>query len=221
MPDEANAEATGREHEVRLAHQLLSQETGVGRDVLYELLGRPKRYSELKPVLEEGKSENSLTVALKTLRRNGLVDRRTDARQAPPVHRYELTPLGIEVVLTMESLRPLEHHLSLLNSALGIGTSGVAGQVAGVADLVTDLPDSLQPHETTQGRSSGPEVWHVAPHPEGGWRVERQGSRRATRVLDTKKEALAFARELAKREEGRQVIVHKSDGSIQKQIAPA
>lgn len=109
--------------ELKLAHQLLSTEDGISRRVLYDLLGRPKRYSELKPVLPEGKSENSLTVALKTLRRNGLIDQRTDAREAPVVHRYEITPLGIQVVLTIQQIQPLQQQLSILQKAKGGSSS--------------------------------------------------------------------------------------------------
>lgn len=190
--------------ELRLAYQLLSTEDGISRKVLYELLGRPKRYSELKTVLPEGKSENSLTVALKTLRRNGLVDQRTDAREEPVVHRYEVTPLGIQVVLTMQRVQPLHEQLGLLDEALAV-PSKQAGE------------GSPAPSGPASGQS---DVWHVTPHPAGGWRVKREGSRQATRVLETKKEALEAARELAVKRPGGRVAVHKKDGSFQRQITP-
>lgn len=106
------------DHEARLAHELLGQPGNLRARVLYALLGKPLRYSDLRPLLA-GKPDNSLTVALRTLQRDGLIERRTNARREPVVHSYELTPLGVQVVLAMESLRPLEERLKLLQRALG------------------------------------------------------------------------------------------------------
>lgn len=106
------------EHEARLAHELLGQPGNLRARILYALLGKPLRYSDLRPLLA-GKPDNSLTVALRTLQRDGLVERRTNARREPVIHTYELTPLGVQVVLAMESLRPLEEKLKLLGRALG------------------------------------------------------------------------------------------------------
>lgn len=105
-------------HELQLAHELLGQGEGLQAKILHRLIGRPLRYSELKPLLE-GRSDNNLTVALRRLQEMGLVSRRTDARRKPPVHAYELTPLGVQVILAMESIRPIEERLSLFERALG------------------------------------------------------------------------------------------------------
>lgn len=90
--------------EVRLARQMLAQEDEIGTEILHALMGEDKRRAELEASLPEGTPDDSLEAALEILARDGLVDRRTDARQDPPVHRYELTPLGLQVVLTMQVL---------------------------------------------------------------------------------------------------------------------
>lgn len=86
----------------------MARENPLDRRILYELLGRPKRYSDLKHLLE-GKHDNNLTVALERLRKNGLVGRWSDLRNTPPTQEYEITDLGILVVLTMERIRPIHH----------------------------------------------------------------------------------------------------------------
>lgn len=105
-----------------LAYRLVARESPLDRAVLLELVGRPKRYAELKPLLGD-KGDNNLTVALKRLQEWGLIERRTDARQEPAVHTYELTPLGIQVVLAIPAIQPIHEsvkrfEVARLNSAL-------------------------------------------------------------------------------------------------------
>lgn len=62
-------------------------------------------------------------------------------------------------------------------------------------------------------------VFHVTPAagPERGWEVrERQADRPASRH-DRKEEAVEKARELAQAGELGQVVIHKQDGTIQKE----
>lgn len=54
---------------------------------------------------------------------------------------------------------------------------------------------------------------HVVPHPEG-WAIKREGAERASRVTETKKEAVDYARQQA-RQDGVELIIHKKDGTIQ------
>lgn len=214
MPSQAERveEFVPEDLELQLAYQLLSTEDGISRKVLYELIGQPKRYSELKTVLPEGKSENSLTVALKTLRRNGLVDQRTDAREKPVVQRYELTPLGIQVVIAIQRIQPLQEQIEILRRAI-LGDLEASSDAAGI-----DGKTTLSQAEASQ---SDRNVWHVVPHPDEGWRVKREGATRASGIYETKEEAVQAARELAvKRPEGR-VALHRKDGSFQRQVAPS
>ena len=53
---------------------------------------------------------------------------------------------------------------------------------------------------------------HVVPHPDG-WAVRKEESDRASRVVDTQKEAIEIAREQAKREQV-EVVTHRRDGTI-------
>lgn len=46
-----------------------------------------------------------------------------------------------------------------------------------------------------------------------GWAVKKEGNTKASRLCDKKEAAVEVARKLSK---GRDVIVHKKDGSIQK-----
>jgi len=99
-----------------LAYGLLGRRGDLDARLLHELVGRPKRYSELKVVLE-GRRDHNLTVALKRLQLQGLLDRRTDARREPVVHTYELSALGIQVVLAMQAIRPVHESLELYSRA--------------------------------------------------------------------------------------------------------
>jgi hypothetical protein len=60
-------------------------------------------------------------------------------------------------------------------------------------------------------------VYHVAPS-RNRWEIKAEGAQRATRVHDTKEKAVAAARELAKKQTPSQLIVHKLDGSVQRQF---
>jgi len=90
---------------LRRAYELIAEEGDLRRLILFDLIGRPRRYNELKPLLR-GRRDHNLTVALARLQRDGLIDRRTDARRRPVIHSYELTPLGVRVILGMQSIRP-------------------------------------------------------------------------------------------------------------------
>lgn len=55
---------------------------------------------------------------------------------------------------------------------------------------------------------------HVTPHPDGGWQVKGEGNNKATKVTETKKEAIDIARQIAKNQES-ELIIHGKDGKIQ------
>lgn len=55
---------------------------------------------------------------------------------------------------------------------------------------------------------------HVTPHPGGGWQVKGSGNEKATKITETKKEAIDVAREIAKNKES-EVVIHGKDGRIQ------
>ena len=61
-------------------------------------------------------------------------------------------------------------------------------------------------------------VYHVVHDKKSDqWRIEREGSERATARADTKDEAVRIASRMAEESELGQVIVHRTDGSIEKE----
>jgi hypothetical protein len=59
--------------------------------------------------------------------------------------------------------------------------------------------------------SSKPSVW-VSPHPDG-WQVQREGSTKPSRVVDTQREAIDIGKEQA-RNSGTELIVQRPNGQI-------
>ncbi|MBZ4212506.1 DUF2188 domain-containing protein [Mycoplasma sp. U97] len=59
-------------------------------------------------------------------------------------------------------------------------------------------------------------VWHVTPK-DNMWQVKGAGASRATKIFTTQKEAIAFANELTKRNNGT-VLIHKTTGRIRASI---
>jgi Uncharacterized protein conserved in bacteria (DUF2188) len=54
---------------------------------------------------------------------------------------------------------------------------------------------------------------HVVPNRDGGWAVRRSGAYRASRVFPTQRDAVQYAREIA-RKEGAELYIHRGDGTI-------
>jgi hypothetical protein len=54
---------------------------------------------------------------------------------------------------------------------------------------------------------------HVVPSRDGGWAVRRSGASRASRLFPTQRDAVQYAREIA-RKEGAELYVHRGDGTI-------
>ena len=54
---------------------------------------------------------------------------------------------------------------------------------------------------------------HVVPSSEGGWKVKRNGSTRASEWYSTKQEAINRAREIS-RNQKTELIIHNKDGKI-------
>lgn len=92
-----------RDVDYRIALRLLTQDPPMDRRILEDLVGRPKRYSELTHLLE-GRNDNVLTKALRRLRDEGVVQQGVDLRGD---HRtYRLTELGKLVVFRLHEMVP-------------------------------------------------------------------------------------------------------------------
>ncbi|HVS16100.1 MAG TPA: DUF2188 domain-containing protein [Thermoanaerobaculia bacterium] len=57
-------------------------------------------------------------------------------------------------------------------------------------------------------------IYHVVPSNDR-WEVRTEGAQRATSVHETKREAVAAARQLARGKEPSQLVVHRLDGTVQ------
>lgn len=63
--------------------------------------------------------------------------------------------------------------------------------------------------------ANGPKTHHVVPGSKGGWDVKRGGAGRASSHHDTKRDAVASAREVS-RNQGTELRIHNKDGRIAK-----
>lgn len=59
----------------------------------------------------------------------------------------------------------------------------------------------------------GRDEHHVVPNADGGWDVKRSGGEKASRHLDTKQDAIDFARQVSKNQET-ELVIHNKDGKI-------
>lgn len=99
----ARSEDLPADWDVTLAHRLLGKRGDLDRNVLLTLIGRPRRFRDLEPLLK-GRGKNTLTQALRRLEGEALIQGRLDARREPAVLTYELTSFGILVVRNMLAL---------------------------------------------------------------------------------------------------------------------
>lgn len=94
--------------EYALAIHLLSQPARTQLDILEALMGEPKTFSELRPLLR-GRNNNVLTKALRALREQGLIQ--VGLRQDLKTKAYRLTSLGKLAILRSREMIP--HHQSI------------------------------------------------------------------------------------------------------------
>lgn len=83
--------------EFQLAHRLMGADGDLDRRILGTLVGRPRRFAELKPLLGK-RTEANLTQALRRLTRDGLITQRAADWDDPSIKTHELTPLGTLVL---------------------------------------------------------------------------------------------------------------------------
>jgi hypothetical protein len=60
-------------------------------------------------------------------------------------------------------------------------------------------------------------AYHVEPS-DRGWRVVKEGATRASATFDTKPDAVARGRELAKAQSRGRLVVHGKDGRVQDEL---
>lgn len=59
---------------------------------------------------------------------------------------------------------------------------------------------------------------HVVPN-SGKWSVKKSGSSKASKTFNTKKEATAYGRSVAKNQNA-ELYIHKKDGRIESKVSP-
>lgn len=96
--------------EYRLAARLIGKRDDIDLKILEALVGHPKRYTELKTLLN-GRRDHVLTKALARLRRDGLIDQGLDLQQEPPERHYSLTNLGVLVVFRVHEMKPVHESI--------------------------------------------------------------------------------------------------------------
>ncbi|HEX9816194.1 MAG TPA: hypothetical protein VGB18_04375 [Candidatus Thermoplasmatota archaeon] len=109
MPDE----------DLRLAHRLLGTRNTLDRDVLLSLVGRPRSFSELRPLLGSRRDHN-LTMSLHRLRRDGLTRQRV-AYGRGAATEHELSTQGVRVVALVYQMRPVAEAAAMLRRAQSYG----------------------------------------------------------------------------------------------------
>ena len=92
-----------------------------------------------------------------------------------------------------------------------VTAAGVAAATAGIAVAATRGKARKGEEEGADGVA----VYHVLPRGEG-WALEGEGAERAASRHDTKKEAVARGRELARSAAPSRLVIHGADGKIQR-----
>lgn len=69
-----------------------------------------------------------------------------------------------------------------------------------------------------ENKSSNYGKQHVVPH-EGKWAVKKEHATHASKLFDSKQEAIDRAKEIAKHQDSH-VVIHKADGTIEDTIKP-
>ncbi|WP_061808767.1 DUF2188 domain-containing protein [Rossellomorea vietnamensis] len=54
---------------------------------------------------------------------------------------------------------------------------------------------------------------HVTPHSEGGYQVKGAGNTKATKIFETQKDAISFAKDVAKKQKS-ELFIHNKTGQI-------
>jgi uncharacterized protein YjbJ (UPF0337 family) len=89
-----------------------------------------------------------------------------------------------------------------------------AGRVAETAGRVQE-DKTLEAEGRATQRLGERKTYFVTTHTGGGWKVQAEGTSRATSVHKTKGEAVANAKELARSRPPSQLLIYKQDGTVQ------
>jgi uncharacterized protein YjbJ (UPF0337 family) len=79
--------------------------------------------------------------------------------------------------------------------------------------------ETLEAEGRTARRMGERTTYYVSTHADGGWKVQAEGTSRATSVHKTKGAAVANAKELARDRPPSQLLVYRQDGTVQEEQA--
>lgn len=233
-PDRTVDETEGPAPEWQLAIELLTQESGLWSNILYRLLGCPRRYSDLKPLLEN-QAENTLTYGLEKLSKEGLVKRKSSIIQDELVKTYQITNKGIDTFLNLylidtmgrisepiSSAWTLHDPASISSHVLGppFAPQGLSIQDFRQADPPTvrgpwsrNVTHLILGSGVTSTQKAG-RTYHVLfDAGRGQWRVLREGAERAARVFE--EVHLAVSEALEKAGIDGRVFIHNEGGDVE------
>jgi hypothetical protein len=107
---------------------------------------------------------------------------------------------------------------------MGMGKRGGAEEAADkTLGWIGETAGRLQGDETleaegrTARRMGERTTYYVRAHADGGWKVQAEGTSRATSVHKTKDEAVASGKRLARSRPPSQLLVYKQDGGVQEE----
>lgn len=107
---------------------------------------------------------------------------------------------------------------------MGMGKRGGAEEAADkTLGWIGETAGRMQGDETLEAegraarRMGERTTYYVRAHPAGGWKVQAEGTSKATSVHKTKDEAVASGKRLARSRPPSQLLVYKQDGSVQEE----
>lgn len=107
---------------------------------------------------------------------------------------------------------------------MGMGKRGGAEEAADkTLGWIGETAGRIQGDETLEAegraarRMGERTTYYVRAHPAGGWKVQAEGTSKATSVHKTKDEAVASGKRLARSRPPSQLLVYKQDGSVQEE----
>lgn len=70
--------------------------------------------------------------------------------------------------------------------------------------------------KTDEQKKNTAKNYHVSKNEDGKWQVKFAGGEKAIKLFDTQAEAIDYAKQLAKNQDGK-ITIHKRDGKLRKQ----
>ena len=212
-----------------LAQQEGSKVVGQGAAMFDNLV---KEGAKLEAEGRKAVDESSASVSREVKARRNLIEDRIDAARKQAEDGWDKLENVFEdrVARVMERLGiPTADDLDKLNRQI----EGLSGQVAKLAKQkaaakAQPAPRAAKPKAekpkaekpkvkkpvAVKPKAAEKSVYHLLPK-EDQWAVRREGEDGNLRVLNTKREALETAREIAQAHEPSRLVVHRADGTIQ------